>query len=80
MVKPWPELNSDEKQEAMFQRWLAPTGVMFASPEAERAYKGRVMRIKDAIQLKLTKKQELRILQTKKRLNLKFSKNIFRQK
>ncbi|OGO18982.1 MAG: hypothetical protein A2144_05360 [Chloroflexi bacterium RBG_16_50_9] len=36
----------------MFQRWLSPQGVRFASPAAEKAYQERVTRIKDAIQLK----------------------------
>jgi len=40
------------KQEAFFQSWLSPQGVKFVSPEAEKAYKERVTRIKDAIQLK----------------------------
>lgn len=52
MEKQWEELSSDEKQEALFQRWLSPEGVEFASPEAEKLYKERVTRIKDAIQLK----------------------------
>ena len=46
------QLSSDEKQEALFQRWLSPEGVEFASPEAEKLYKERATRIKDAIQLK----------------------------
>ncbi len=52
MEKKWEELSADEKQEAMFQRWLSPEGVEFASPEAEKLYKERTTRIKDAIQLK----------------------------
>lgn len=50
--KKWAELTPDEKQEAMFERWLAPQGIEFVSPEAERLYKQRATRIKDAIQLK----------------------------
>ena len=46
--------KADEKQEEMFKRWLSPQGIEFASPKAEEAYKGRVTRIKDAIQLKKT--------------------------
>jgi hypothetical protein len=45
-------MSSDEKQEALFQRWISPEGVEFASPEAEKLYKERTTRIKDAIQLK----------------------------
>lgn len=52
MEKQWEELSSDEKQEAMFQKWLSPEGVNFATPEAGRLYKERVTRIKDAIQLR----------------------------
>jgi uroporphyrinogen-III decarboxylase len=52
MEKKWEEMSSDEKQEELFQRWLSPEGVDFASPEAEKAYKARVTRIKDAIQMK----------------------------
>ena len=51
------QLSSDEKQEALFQRWLSPKDPMgndlqFQSPEAEKAYKEKVTRIKDAIQMK----------------------------
>ncbi|MBA7465991.1 hypothetical protein ES707_01163 [subsurface metagenome] len=52
MEKQWEEMSSDEKQEAMFAKWLSPEGVEFASPEAEKLYKERATRIKDAIQLK----------------------------
>ncbi len=52
MEKKWEELSRDEKQEEMFKKWLSPQGVKFISPEAERSYKERVTRIKDAIQLK----------------------------
>jgi hypothetical protein len=52
MEKQWEELSSDEKQEMLFQRWLSTEGVEFASSEAERLYKERATRIKDAIQLK----------------------------
>ena len=51
------QLSPDEKREALFQRWLSPkdpqgNALQFQSPEAEKAYKQRVTRIKDAIQLK----------------------------
>jgi uroporphyrinogen-III decarboxylase len=45
-------MSSEEKQEALFQRWLSPEGVKFASSESEKTYKDRVTRIKDAIQMK----------------------------
>jgi hypothetical protein len=52
MEKKWEEMSSDEKQESLFQRWISPEGVEFASPEAEKRYKERTTRIKDAIQLR----------------------------
>jgi len=52
MERQWEALSSDEKQEAMFNSWLSPQGVEFISPEAEKAYKERVTRIKDATQLR----------------------------
>ena len=52
MEKKWEELSPEEKREALFAKWLSPEGVEFDSPEAEKAYKERVTRIKDAIQLK----------------------------
>jgi len=52
MERKWEELSPDEKREALFQRWLSPQGVEFKSPQAEKAYKERATRIKDAVQLK----------------------------
>jgi hypothetical protein len=52
MEKRWEELSPDEKQEVMFQRWLSPEGVEFASSEAAKQYRERVTRIKDVVQLK----------------------------
>ena len=57
MEKQWEELSPDERQEALFERWLSPkdhegNDLKFKSPEAEKAYKERVTRFKDAIQLK----------------------------
>ena len=57
MGKKWEELSADEKKEALFQRWISPkdpegNDLKFQSPQAEKAYKERVTRIKDAIQLK----------------------------
>jgi hypothetical protein len=54
MEKKWEELSPDEKQEALFQRWLSPEGVEFTSPEAEKLYVERATRFKDALQLKKT--------------------------
>ena len=52
MAKEWEELTPAEKQEDLFDRWLSPEGIEFVSPQAEKAYKERVTRLKDAIQLK----------------------------
>jgi hypothetical protein len=54
MEKEWEEMSSDEKQETLFQRWISPEGVEFASPEAEKLYKERTTRFRDAIQLNKT--------------------------
>jgi hypothetical protein len=57
MEKKWEEMSSDERQEAQFQVWLSPkdpqgNDLKFQSPAAEKAYKERVNRFKDAIQMK----------------------------
>jgi hypothetical protein len=52
MLDNWSELNAAQRQEAMFQKWLSPPNAKFVSPAAEKAYKERVTRIKDAVQLK----------------------------
>jgi uroporphyrinogen-III decarboxylase len=57
MEKKWEELTPDEKQETLFQRWLSPkdpqgNDLKFQSPKAEKLYKERTTRIKDAIQMK----------------------------
>jgi hypothetical protein len=52
MEKKWEQLSPDEKQEALFQKWLSPPDIKFVSPEAEQLYKSRITRIKDAIQMK----------------------------
>ncbi|MCJ7790976.1 MAG: hypothetical protein MUP49_00940 [Dehalococcoidia bacterium] len=46
-------LSSEAELEEMFGSWLAPQGIDFISPEAEKAYRERATRIKDAIQLKM---------------------------
>lgn len=43
-------LSPEEKRRELFERWLSPQ-VEFADEKAEEAYKARVTRIKDAIQL-----------------------------
>ncbi len=57
MEKQWEDMSSDEKQEEMFNRWLSPkdpqgNDLKFQSPQAEKAFKDRITRIKDAIQMK----------------------------
>jgi hypothetical protein len=52
MVKEWEELTPAEKQEDLFNQWLSPEDIKFASPTTKKAYKERVTRLKDAIQLK----------------------------
>jgi uroporphyrinogen-III decarboxylase len=57
MAKKWEEMSPDEKQEALFQRWMSPkdpqgNDLKFQSPQAEKAFKDRITRIKDAIQMK----------------------------
>jgi hypothetical protein len=59
MAKKWEEMSSDEKQEAQFQKLLAPkdpegNDLRFQRPKAEADYKASINRIKDAIQLKKT--------------------------
>lgn len=48
----WKKLTPEEKREERIKRWLSPPRVQFDSPEAENAYKARLTRIVDAIQLK----------------------------
>ena len=57
MEKQWQEMSPDEKQEALFQKWMSPkdpqgNNLKFQSPQTEKAYKDRITRIKDAIQMK----------------------------
>jgi len=57
MEKQWEEMSPDEKQEELFAKWMSPkdpqgNDLKFQSPQAEKAYKERITRIKDAIQMK----------------------------
>lgn len=59
MEKQWEQLTADEKQEARFQKLLAPKGpdgnaLKFQSAASEASYKASLTRIKDAIQMKKT--------------------------
>jgi len=44
---------SEEKREVMFKAWLSPRGITFINPEAEKAYKKRVTRLINVVQLKI---------------------------
>ena len=52
MEKKWEAMTSDERQEACFNGGFRRRAVKFASPEAEKLYKERATRIKDAVQMK----------------------------
>ncbi|MFA5309994.1 MAG: uroporphyrinogen decarboxylase family protein [Dehalococcoidales bacterium] len=52
MTAEWKNMTPDERQEAMFAKWISPDGAKYASPQAEKDYKARATRIKDAIQMK----------------------------
>jgi uroporphyrinogen-III decarboxylase len=57
MAKEWADMTPDEKQEALFARWMAPkdpegNDLKFQSPQAEKDYKYRTTLIKDAVQMK----------------------------
>jgi hypothetical protein len=59
MAKQWQDMTPAEKQEELFQQWLSPKDpegkpLKFQSPQAEKDYKERATRIKDAVQLKKT--------------------------
>jgi uroporphyrinogen-III decarboxylase len=56
MEKQWEEMSADEKQEAQFQKLLAPkdhegNDLVFQSPEAESMFKASISRIKAALRL-----------------------------
>jgi uroporphyrinogen-III decarboxylase len=59
MAKEWVDMTPDEKQEAMFARWMSPkdpegNDLKFQSAAAEKKYKGSITLIKDAVQMKKT--------------------------
>jgi uroporphyrinogen-III decarboxylase len=53
MKERWTAVDSctKDRQEQQFATWLSGEGILFKSPDAERAYKERIGLIKDAIQL-----------------------------
>lgn len=54
MDKPAEQPSPIDKRNAFFASWLTPRHVSFINPEAEAAYKRRVRRIRDAVELKHT--------------------------
>jgi hypothetical protein len=53
MKKRWTEVEADarDRQEKQFATWLSGVGIPFENSEAEKAYKERIVLLKDAIQL-----------------------------
>jgi len=51
--KEWTRLSPEAKLEKKVESWLMPQGIDFISAEAEKAYKERATRMKDAMQLKV---------------------------
>ncbi|MBU1277125.1 MAG: uroporphyrinogen decarboxylase [Proteobacteria bacterium] len=54
MAKNWKEMNSGEKLEARFEKWLSPEGLDFKSLEAKSSYQRKIIRFRDAVQLDKT--------------------------
>ena len=52
MERKWEQLTADEKRDQLFDRWMSPPGIKYASPAAQKAYKERTTRIKDAFELR----------------------------
>jgi uroporphyrinogen-III decarboxylase len=50
--KNWEQMTAREKRNARFERWLSPPDVKFSNQKAEKAYKARVQRFIDVINLK----------------------------
>ncbi len=48
----WEEMTADERREQLWKSWLQPANVTFSSPAAGKAYKARVTRFRNAIELK----------------------------
>ncbi len=53
MDENWAKLPSEVKLESMFDSWATKQKINFISPDAEKAYRERVARIKDVVQLKV---------------------------
>jgi hypothetical protein len=50
-AKEWSDLTPEEKREERFKRWLSPPGVKFTSQEAKQAYRERVTRLINVLQV-----------------------------
>ncbi|MBI2858001.1 MAG: hypothetical protein HYX90_02885 [Chloroflexi bacterium] len=50
--KNWSDLTRDEKREERFKGWLSPAGATFVSPASAEAYRKKVTRLIDTIQLR----------------------------
>ncbi len=48
----WEEMTPDERRAQLWQNWLEPANVTYSSPAAQQAYRARVTRVKDAVELK----------------------------
>jgi hypothetical protein len=52
MEKTWEQMTPGERKNDLCSKWLSPPEAKFENPEAEKAYKDRVQRILDAMNLK----------------------------
>lgn len=52
MEKTWEQMTPEERKSDLVSKWLSPPGAKYESPAAEKAYKDRVQRILDAMNLK----------------------------
>src|SRR4030042_496829 len=52
MPKTWEEMTAEERKSDLCGKWLSPPGVKFENPAAEKAYKARVQRFLDALNMK----------------------------
>ena len=52
MAKEWEQMTPAEKRADLCDKWLNPPGIKYASPQAEKDYKGRVQRFLDALNMK----------------------------
>src|SRR4030042_6514627 len=53
MEKQWSEMTWQEKREQRFKKWLSPAGVKFTSPETEKNYQARAIRMMKTIKMEI---------------------------